>query len=627
MKKLIKQLLIVFAATATGSSAFSQNSVLVNFGGPTCSTSPPGFFLIKDPFAATSTVMTSCDLSKQLPDFYNVFVAYNPKNNKIYIADIRTGETQIWIMDVGLPGSVTCPATIPVTPDHTYSYVSNNFEFDNNGDLWSFSNYDLANGQCSIDKFDVNTGEVLNTRILQFPQDHFPTSITSGDLTILPNGRMFATLGSDKSQLYEITNYNNSGAATATWLKTLPENCFGIAYLNGMLEITGFNAFGCYYYKYDLSNATLSAGTSFQNGQAPIDNTSFSPALGTTKQLLTATYDNNNATVTYEIFVRNMGNTILNDINVTEDLQATFGAGKVSNVHAAFVNGANPAGLTLNGAYNGTTVTSLLSGGQQLPNSNSGNNDYFFKIRVSCTVSNPDKNKIYYNSAIGKAIINNAVDPIYVTDSSNNGNETMVDPNNDGNASGVNENIPTPFSLNSLPVKFLNVSAQLVSGTSAVVSWKVATPVTDAGYFEPEYSTDAVNFKTLDKVDITDIHQSSYHIRQNNLPAGRIYYRIKQTDADGSFVYSKIVLVETKNSTAAYQVFPNPAKESFSVIAAGNFNKANIVLFDAAGRQLRTIMMTGNIETVNTGNLPNGTYLLRITSSSETTTRKLVIKH
>ena len=98
-----------------------------------------------------------------------------------------------WIWD--LPANITCPPVIDSMPDHTYSYISNNFEFDNNGDLWSFSNYNDTTGQCNMDKFDVNTGNVINTRLVQFPAGNFPTSISSGDFTILPNGRMFATLG------------------------------------------------------------------------------------------------------------------------------------------------------------------------------------------------------------------------------------------------------------------------------------------------------------------------------------------------------------------------------------------------------------------------------------------------
>ena len=351
----------------------AQNSLLVNFGAGSCTdSSVPVFSFIKDPLRVTPSPLITCSLASQLPDIFAVFIAYNPKNNKIYVADIRSGiDTKIWVLDMGLPANISCPPVIDTIPDYAYSYISNNFEFDNNGDLWSFSNYNDTTGQCNMDKFDVNTGTVINTRLVQFPAGNFPTSISSGDFTILPNGRMFATLGSFPSKLYEITNYSSTTTnATATFLDTLPQNCFGIAYLNGQLEITGSDFSGnCYYYEYNITTNVLDTAKNFQNGQLPIDNTSITPSLGVTKQLLNAVKINDNtADLTFEIYVKNLGNVALNNINVTDNLAAVFGAGNVSNITVAFVPGGNTAGLALNPSYNGSTDSDLLIAGQNLVN-------------------------------------------------------------------------------------------------------------------------------------------------------------------------------------------------------------------------------------------------------------------
>ncbi len=217
VKKIIRRSIALLFSVIIYHTSVAQNSLLVNFGAHSCNgPGIPVFSFIKDPLSDTSSELINCDLAAQLPNIYGVFVAYNPKDNKIYVADIRTfTETRIWVLDMGLPANITCPNVINTTPDYTYSYVSNNFEFDNNGDLWSFSNYNDTTGQCNIDKFDISTGNVINTRVVQFPAGSFPTSITSGDLTILPNGRMFATLGSSPSRLYEIKNYKSTGNATS----------------------------------------------------------------------------------------------------------------------------------------------------------------------------------------------------------------------------------------------------------------------------------------------------------------------------------------------------------------------------------------------------------------------------
>jgi hypothetical protein len=162
----------------TSAALFSS---LINFGSTGCTSTPPSFSIIRNPLTASPSVLTTCNMAAQLPDFFSVFIAYNPKDNQIYVADIRDGiNTKIWRMNMGLPGNIVCP-TIPTAPNYSYTYVSNNFEFDNNGDLWSFSNYNPTLGRCSIDKFDVNTGNVLSSKTLQFPSGNFPTAITSGD--------------------------------------------------------------------------------------------------------------------------------------------------------------------------------------------------------------------------------------------------------------------------------------------------------------------------------------------------------------------------------------------------------------------------------------------------------------
>ncbi|HEX7457671.1 MAG TPA: hypothetical protein VF301_04465, partial [Ginsengibacter sp.] len=183
IKKFIHQsIALIIFSIALHHNSFAQNSLLVNFGTSSCNGSgEPAFSLIKDPLTDSASSLITCSLASQLPDIFAVFIAYNPKNNKIYVADIRSGiNTKIWVLDMGLPANITCPSLLDSTPNYTYSYISNNFEFDNNGDLWSFSNYNDTLGQCNIDKFDVTTGTVINTRTVQFPAGNFPTSISSG---------------------------------------------------------------------------------------------------------------------------------------------------------------------------------------------------------------------------------------------------------------------------------------------------------------------------------------------------------------------------------------------------------------------------------------------------------------
>lgn len=620
-------------------TAFAQESLLVNFGSNACSPTgylSPGFSIIKNPLTGAPQVLADCDLASQVPDFFAVFIAYNPKNNKIYVADVRSfTETKIWVLDIGLPGNINCPPVIPVTPTYTYSYVSNNFEFDNNGDLWSLSNFDGVNGRCNLDKFDVTNGSVINTRVLQFPEGHFPTSITSGDITIIPNGRMFVTLGSDSSQLYEVKDYVATAGATATYLQTMPKNCYGIAYLNGKLEITGQDlGSDCYYFDYDISTGVLGPEKSFQNGQSPIDNSSFTPSVGCTKRILNSTTINENtADITYEIYTENLGNVILNNINLNEDLGHVFGAGNVSNVNVSFVPGYNLAGLTLNPSYNGTTDTNILEPDQNLPNNTLSQNNYYFEVIVKCRVTNLNPGIVYLNSAIATADIGSSggtVSLVNVSDSSINcGTGTnIVDPNQNGNAGDPGENTPTPYVFRVLPVHFISVDASVQNNSVAVIKWTVATPVVNASTFEVEYSIDGRNWSVLGQLNITETNRSSYQYQQANIPTGNLYYRIRQTDIDGSYIYSRVVLLNNKHGNNNFTIFPNPAGNFISISAPANMDGQTFIkLYDATGRELVNKLMTSSVAEINTAVYPNGTYSLKLVNNDVTTTKKVVIRH
>jgi len=631
----IKINLFIIALLLSCQFLTAQNSVLVNFGSNTCSTSVvPNFSLIKGPLTGLPVMLANCDLSAQTANFYSVFIAYNPKDNKVYVADIRNNiQTKIWVLDVGLPLNMRCPLTIPVAPTYAYSYISNNFEFDNNGDLWSFSNYNTATGQCNMDKFDVNTGTVINSRILQFPPGNFPTTIQSGDLTILPNGRMFASLGSGICRLYEIKDYSSTTTtASAMYLKTLPRDCYGIAFINGTIELTGstFNG-NCYYYDYNITTGVLGAEKAFQNGQLPIDNTSITPAVGCTKQLVNAVKVNSNTVdITYEIYAVNMGNVVLNNFQIIDNLAATFGAANVSNVSASFDVGGNGAGLVLNAAFNGTTVTEILLPGQNLPNKILLNKNSFCKVLVRCRATNLSASTVYYNTATTKGDIGSAniVSLVNVSDSSNNGETSVVDPNKNGNAGDVGENIPTPFVFTTLPVKFVAVSASFVNKQTVQVKWNVATPLNDAAFFGIEYSADAINWQQIGSEAIYNTNIGQYNFTHLTIPAGKLFYRIKQTDTDGSFVYSSIVLLNNSSVANSFVFYPNPATDKIQitglVLAAGE--NATAQLLDAAGKILMEKKITLAETNLQVGHLPNGNYLLKIFTAKKAVVEKIVIK-
>ncbi|MFT3683055.1 MAG: T9SS type A sorting domain-containing protein [Ferruginibacter sp.] len=642
---MLRLLQLLALSTLLTIPSLGQKSFLVNFGSNKCmpgADTLPRFSIIQNPLTGAPELLTDCNLKTQVNTVSAVFVAYNPKNNKIYIADVKqfTG-TKIWVLDIGLPAGIHCPVSIPAEPDYSYSYVSNNFEFDNNGDLWSISNYDFAAGTCNLDKFDVTTGTIIDTRVLQFPAGNFPTNVYNGDITILPNGRMFVMLGTASSQLYEVTNYVATTGATANYLASVPKDCFGLAYLNGKLELAGQD-FGttCYYFDYDLGTNTLGTEKPFQSGLSPIDNASFTPAIGCGKSLMnSAVVNGNTANLTYHIYVENIGNVILNDINIADNLGEVFGAGNVSNVTTSFVAGFNNGNLTLNPAFNGTTVTNILNSGQQLPNHTNGNTDYYFKVVVRCRVTNLMQGIKYRNTAMATAHFNTgggdggAEIPNDVNDSSMNcgAYRNLVDPNHNGQADDPGENVGTPYTfVTVLPVKFENVNATFKNKTTAEIKWTVAIPTVNAASFEIQFSTDGINWQPAgEELAITNENRSSYSFTHNNIPqVPRVYYRVKQTDKDGEFIYSRVVLLDIKPGKNIFTVYPNPASDYVSVSIPYNSNvQTKMELLDVTGRRLYADNVTSSTADINTRAYPNGTYMLRIFQGTQVSVQKVIIRH
>ena len=290
--------------------------------------------------------------------------------------------------------------------------------------------------------------------------------------------------------------------------------------------------------------------------------------------------------------------------------------------------GSNAAGLTLNPLYNGTTVTSILNPGQSLPNKVGDNTDYFFKVRLKCTATNLSGSHVYYNAGIASGEVGGGPNLIPVSDSTNCGDSTMVDPNHNGNASDSGENVKTAFVFRVLPVKFINITASLINKATALVNWQVATPMENAQKFEVEFSTDGRTWKELGTLPITDLNKANWQFTHNNIPTGYLYYRIKQTDKDGRLSYSRIVLLDNKSGNIGYVIYPNPASSYIAVSAGyGGNKKAVIQLYDAAGRLLQSHSMLSSSEEINTAQYPDGTYLLRIADENKTEVHKIIIKH
>ncbi len=155
-------------------------------------------------------------------------------------------------------------------------------------------------------------------------------------------------------------------------------------------------------------------------------------------------------TTTITLLVENLGNVVLNDLAITDDLTATFPASVTFGV-----TNLNSVALTTNPGFDGTSDTDLLAGTDVLPVGGSAT------LAFDITFNPGALPGPFLNTAIASAVGPGGAS---TSDRSNSGNDP--DPNDDGDPSVPDEDIPTPISYVEQPV--LGVA-------------KAASPTTDNG--------------------------------------------------------------------------------------------------------------------------------------------------
>ena len=106
----------------------------------------------------------------------------------------------------------------------------------------------------------------------------------------------------------------------------------------------------------------------------------------------------------------------------------------------------------------------------------------------------------------------------------------------------------TGFDLFSLPVKFVGFSVT-PSNNTVLVQWSTADEIS-AGVFEIERSADGNNWTRIGTVAAAGntSMQTNYTFTDRSVVAPVAYYRIKQVDVDGRFVFTPVKTVKTEQS-------------------------------------------------------------------------------
>lgn len=161
-----------------------------------------------------------------------------------------------------------------------------------------------------------------------------------------------------------------------------------------------------------------------------------------------------------------------------------------------------------------------------------------------------------------------------------------------------------------LPLTWGQASIQR-EGLTVKLSWITSQEI-DVSHFDIERSTDASNWRMIIS-DIPARNQltvSRYETIDRSAPSGRLFYRIRQTDLDGRFTFSKILVAPAENGTYELSITPNPAKGSFYLGWSDISGLSALQLINHAGQVLHT--WKGGQYQYDLPPVPSGTYFIRV---------------
>jgi hypothetical protein len=162
-----------------------------------------------------------------------------------------------------------------------------------------------------------------------------------------------------------------------------------------------------------------------------------------------------------------------------------------------------------------------------------------------------------------------------------------------------------------LPIKLISFNALYSEALNDVqINWATASEI-DNKLFTVERSANGEDFSVLTEVAGAGNSSSTkyYYATDPSPTPGIIYYRLKQTDYDGNYVYSDIKSV---NIPVVFSVYPNPANHTLNVIPPQANGKTIITLYNVLGVPVLSTSSTNqaSIE-ILVDNLPKGIYLLK----------------
>jgi hypothetical protein len=197
------------------------------------------------------------------------------------------------------------------------------------------------------------------------------------------------------------------------------------------------------------------------------------------------------------------------------------------------------------------------------------------------------------------------------------------------------------MSLNGDMVLAVNIQPSVIlsrytadcNGDAIMIRWSSARELNNA-FYTVERSDDGALFYPIRTVTGGGFTAgfTNYSISDRNVTAGTIYYRLKQTDFDGSFSYLNTISTSCDLSSQSNPVItdigPNPFTSEINIRYSSPI-PSSLRLYNSSGQLVHSEQIplskdTQQITITDLDVLPAGLYYLKTISSGKSETRKLI---
>lgn len=182
-----------------------------------------------------------------------------------------------------------------------------------------------------------------------------------------------------------------------------------------------------------------------------------------------------------------------------------------------------------------------------------------------------------------------------------------------------------------LPIELLAFTAE-PQNYKVLLTWSTASE-RDNAYFTVERSSDGIEYNSIATVQGAGTSSSlkTYKAYDHQPPMGISYYRLKQTDFDGTYKHSALISLDFE-TVIDFSFFPNPVKTgediTFRLNKSSLFKQMEVSVLDLNGKELlrQTLQTEHKSEfTLESISLQEGVYLLKVQTPYSSKIQKLVV--